>query len=231
MKRICGLFLVCFFCLLGVTFAYNNALAAELVTGANFYDHTNYVTPTEYPYEESDDVVNLDNNLNDKFKSVKVGTTSKVLAWRHYSDSQAGQIYAEWSTDQPDINSEIKGLSKFKVVPGESAAIAARLIKAKQDNKVYCLYTNVFSVGDVETCTTDDDYALVGIIDPDHFKQELVSQITVRDKSTGEYLNNGSGYFSSDDGSAVDFDPKANFPANMEWAKQGNNRFDFTIKN
>ncbi|NEO79402.1 beta/gamma crystallin domain-containing protein [Moorena sp. SIO4G3] len=230
MKKIFGVLLVCFLCFLAMTVANNKAFAADFVTGAKFYDQINY-GGTEYAYEESDEVVKLDSGLNDKFKSVKIGETSKVLAWRHYSDEQPGQIYVEWSTDHPNIDQDIRGLSKFKVVPEESAAIAARLLKATPDDHVYCLYTSVFTVGQVETCTTDQDYALVGIIDPPYFGEDLVSQITVRNQDTGEYLNNGSGYFSSVDGSSVDFDPGPNFPTNMAWAKQGNNRFDFTINN
>jgi len=228
MKRIFSIVFAIVFCFLGMSVFSENALANSSTTGATFYKQVNY-GGSEYFYPESENVVSLPSDLNDKFKSVKVGVTSKVLAWRHYSDSQPGQIYAEWTTDNPDIDQEIKGLSKFKVVPQESAAIIVRLLNGRQDGKKYCLYTNVSTVGDVETCTSDD-YALVGIIEPKYFGQELVTQIAVKDEN-GVYLNNGSGYFSSKDGTSVSFDPKAGFPTNMSWTQTGSNTFDFYINN
>ncbi|MCE1818007.1 hypothetical protein LWT36_22285, partial [Enterobacter hormaechei] len=124
-----------------------------------------------------------------------------------------------------DIDREIRGLSKFKVAPKDTCLVALRLIDDTYSGIKFSMFTNTHCVGPVET-TTDDDYALVGILP---FETELVTAIAIRNTSTGVYINNGSFYFYRDANGVVTIDEKANFPKNLRIVNVGGNRFDIHI--
>ncbi|MCW7764134.1 beta/gamma crystallin domain-containing protein [Photorhabdus luminescens] len=196
----------------------------KLITGATFFDRK-YFLGEAHHYPENDIIIPLPYDLNDRFRSVRIGTLSKVYAWRHQTDCEPGQRYREWEYDHPDIDREIRGLSKFKVAPKNTCLVALRLIDDTYSGIKFSMFTNTHCVGPVET-TTDDDYALVGILP---FETELVTAIAIRNTSTGVYINNGSFYFYRDANGVVSIDEKANFPKNLRIVNVGGNRFDIHI--
>ncbi|MCT8346302.1 hypothetical protein LGZ99_03515 [Photorhabdus temperata] len=72
---------------------------------------------------------------------------------------------------------------------------------------------------------TGDNYA---VIDELFMQKEIVTSISVRNTNTGEYIGNGSFYFSYDAHGAVIIDEGLNFPENLRLVA-GNSRFNFHI--
>ncbi|QIS18966.1 beta/gamma crystallin domain-containing protein [Nocardia terpenica] len=167
----------------------------------------------------------LPGDLNDRFRSVRVGDVVKVLAWQHYG--QSGR-YREWEVDTPDIT-DIGGLSTFRVVEKTTLAIAARL----QDDTGaalgrYSLKLVSYEVGEIVKHSGDLDYALVGFMPADG--PPVTTAIYVRDEQTGEYAAIGSVYFAwNSETQAVDVADRTHFPENMSYTREGNNRFTFHL--
>ncbi|MBD1226935.1 beta/gamma crystallin domain-containing protein [Xenorhabdus griffiniae] len=135
----------------------------ELTNGAIFYTGKNY-TGANYKYPENSTEVNLTGtSLNDKFFSVKVGTSSIVFAWRHNSDSEVGQIYREWEKSQPDI-SDIQGLTKFIVSPSNRDLLAVKLINESGIDQIFRANIQTYTIPNPVDCYSNGDYEIVGLI-------------------------------------------------------------------
>ncbi|KMJ43281.1 hypothetical protein AB204_20580 [Xenorhabdus khoisanae] len=149
---------------------------AELTNGAIFYTQKNY-TGSSYQYPENSTVVNLVGTpLNDKFLSVEIGLDSIVFAWRHGSNSQAGQTYREWDTSQADI-SDIQGLSKFVISPSNRDLLTVKLINASGDSQVFRANIRTYTIPDPVDCYSDGGYEVVGLVPKDG--QEYVTSVAV----------------------------------------------------
>lgn len=171
------------------------------VDEATFYRSTNYGGDA-FPYRLGANE-ELPTNLNDKFKSVRVGSMVKVLAWQHYGGT--GQ-YREWEVDTPDIT-DIGGLSWFKVIESTTLSIA---------------------VGSVTTLSGDPEFALIGTMPADG--PLVTTAINVRDVPTGVYIAVGSVYFVwNPETMAVDVADATNFPANMSYERASPNQFIFHL--
>ncbi|MDX7999501.1 hypothetical protein FE394_09870 [Xenorhabdus sp. Reich] len=152
----------------------------NLITGAIFYTKKNY-DGDSYEYPENSTVVNLVGTpLNDKFLSVEVGSGSIVFAWRHGSDSQAGQIYREWDTSQTDV-SDIQGLSKFIVSPNNRDLLAIKLVNNSGVDQVFRANIQTYTIPDAVDCYSNGDYEIVGLIPTDG--QLYVTSVVVFDQN------------------------------------------------
>ncbi|MFD6356934.1 beta/gamma crystallin domain-containing protein [Nocardia tengchongensis] len=193
------------------------------VDEATFYRNVDYVgepSACKLGTQES-----LPGDLNDRFRSVRVGELVKVLAWQHYG--QSGR-YREWEVDTPDIT-DVGGLSTFRVVEKTTLAIAVRL----QDDtgaapERYSLKVVSYEVGEITTHSGDPEYALVGFMPAGG--PPVTTAIYVRDEQTGEYAAIGSVYFVwNPQTSAVDVSDETNFPKNMTYERAGSNQFTFHL--
>jgi hypothetical protein len=163
--------------------------------------------------------------LNDKFKSVKVGRQAKVLAWQHAN--QTGK-YREWDLDQADITG-IGGLSRFKVIRDTTLPIAVRLEDLTGgQNRQYSLKVDSFEVGQALVYSGDPEYGLVGIMPEDG--PPVTTAIYVRDEQSGNYVATGAVHFAwNSTTKSVDIADDTNFPANMEYKRDGRNQFIFEL--
>ena len=219
----------------GVLAGDTGAMAGD--TGATMYEKP-YFQGANKTFAERDKVYELLGNENDFYHSVKVGSLSKVFAWQH-SDNHGG-AFQVWEGDDPDFT-DLGGLSNFKVVPNSQVGIAVRLIDTTSSGKKYCMKAKVWAKGgaaDVNSCSDNPTYQLVGTLDPTLGGESVVASIRVRnmqhgDASFGQYINNGSVYFkSSGDGDIFvshDHGEFDNFPANMDVKEVSPNRFDFYL--
>ncbi|KMW72737.1 hypothetical protein TI10_11215 [Photorhabdus luminescens subsp. luminescens] len=199
----------------------------ELITGVTFFEEKNYQGKS-HDYPELDKIISLPSNLNDKFRSVKIGKLSKVHAWRHYNDPESK--YYEWVVDNPDIDREIRGLSKFRIMQKDTKLVALRVIDDTHSDTKFSMTVKIFNGEEQETidvnATTDDNYIVVNEL---LVQKEIVTSIYVRNVNTGEYIGNGSFYFSYDAIGIATIDEGLNFPKNLKLVHVGNNRFDFHI--
>ncbi|WP_326655004.1 beta/gamma crystallin domain-containing protein [Streptomyces sp. NBC_01750] len=163
--------------------------------------------------------------LNDKFKSLKVGQQAKVLAWQHAN--QTGK-YREWNLDQSDITG-IGGLSRFKVTRDTTLPIAVRLEDLTGgQNRQYSLKVDSFEVGQILVYSGDLEYGLVGIMPEDG--PPVTTAIYVRDEQSGNYVATGSVYFAwNGTTKSVDVADETNFPDNMRYKRDGRNQFIFEL--
>ncbi|MFI5775879.1 beta/gamma crystallin domain-containing protein [Nocardia sp. NPDC051570] len=193
------------------------------VDEATFYQNVDYAGgPHSYKLGTQEA---LPGDLNDRFRSVRIGELVKVLAWQHYG--QSGR-YGEWEADTPDIT-DIGGLSTFRVVEKTTLAIAVRL----QDDTGaepgrYSLKVVSYEVGEITTHSGDPEYSLVGFMPADG--PPVTTAIYVRDERTGEYMAIGSVYFTwNHETKAVDIADETHFPENMTHERAGSNRFTFHL--
>ncbi|NUK85432.1 beta/gamma crystallin domain-containing protein [Streptomyces lunaelactis] len=163
--------------------------------------------------------------LNDRFRSVKVGRQVKVLAWQHAN--QTGR-YQEWDLDQADITG-IGGLTRFKVIRDTTLPIAVRLEDLTGgQNGQYSLKVASFEVGEILVYSGDPEYGLVGVMPEDG--PPVTSAIYVRSEQSGEYVAMGSVYFVwNGTTKSVDVADETNFPANMRYKREGRNQFIFEL--
>ncbi|CAM3667813.1 beta/gamma crystallin domain-containing protein [Xenorhabdus thuongxuanensis] len=167
----------------------------KLIHGAIFYTEKNY-SGDIYAYSENSQEVNLIGTpLNDKFRSVKIGTNSIVFAWRHGNDSQAGQIYREWDTSQPDI-SDIQGLSKFIVSPANRDLLAVKLINESGVDQIFRAHIQTYKIPNPVDCYSNGDYEIVGLIPKDGL--QYVAFVVVFDQKNIP-VTQGAVYFKHDD--------------------------------
>lgn len=206
--------------------------------GANFYTNYSYEGVSHF-YPQSDQVIDLvTGNLNDAFNSVDIGYSSKVLAWRHSSDAQEGQIFKIFDDSSPNLD-EMLGLTKIKIVPKESEEILIRLIDKTNSGMKFCLYANIYSpdsqTSAVTTCTDNKNYQIVGYIAKSGKK--IISSLQVRNleltsSSYGQFINSGSVYYTKYDNTiniADDYNSLINFPKNMSYEIVGENHIDFYL--
>jgi len=193
---------------------------------AAFFTEKNY-GGDKFEYEIGP-AVSLPGNLNDRFKSVKVGTNAKVIAWQHYSETG---YYREWTGDVPDI-SNIGGLSRFQVVSHNTRAISFLFQDATGGaEKQYSLKVDARDVGTVVLYSAPDDdgdYGLVGIMPKDG--PPVTTAIFVRDEHSGIYIAVGSVYFkwnSSTD--EVDIVEDENWPKQLTHRRTGPSAFLVTL--
>ncbi|KAK4120732.1 hypothetical protein N657DRAFT_658366 [Parathielavia appendiculata] len=166
---------------------------------AIFYTKTDFSgTPNAY---KVGDEITLPGELNDKFQSVEVGVNAKVIAWQHYDGSG---IYKEWEGQQPDITS-IQGLTRFKVVPANTRAIAFAFQDATGGKPLqYTLKVDAADVGAVKLFSKDaaaaaegNEYRLVGLMPEGGLP--VTTAVYVRNEADGGYVAVGSVYFQWDE--------------------------------
>ena len=190
-----------------------------------FYTQVNY-SGDAHVYRVGADENLYPGELNDRFKSVKVGRKAKVLAWQH--GNQTGK-YREWDLDQADF-SDIGGLTRFKVVDSTTLPIAVRI----QDltgapARAYSMKVNSYDVGDTIVYSGAPEYGLVGVMPEDG--PPVTTAIYVRNENSGEYVATGAIHFTWNSGTkSIDVADASNFPENMEHARDGRNQFTFTLK-
>ncbi|NHB95294.1 beta/gamma crystallin domain-containing protein [Photorhabdus stackebrandtii] len=202
-------------------------MTKELITGVTFFEEKNYQGKS-HEYPELDKIISLPSHLNDKFRSVRIGKLSKVHAWRHYNNPESQ--YYEWVVDNPDIDKEIRGLSKFRIVQKETRLVALRVIDDTHSDVKFSMTVKIFNGEKQEkievNTITGDNYA---VVDELLMQKEIVTSIYVRNTNTGEYIGNGSFYFSYDAHGVAIIDEDLNFPENLKLVHAGSNRFDFHI--
>ena len=164
-------------------------------------------------------------NLNDRFKSVSVGRSVKVLAWQH---ANASGKYREWVTDEDDIT-EIDGLSRFAVVADTTLPIAVRFVDdTGAPPGQYSLQLNSHDVGEIKMLSGDSADSLVGIMPADG--PPVTTALYVRNERTGDYAANGSIYFSWNGATkSIDVADETNLPANVSYQRTDRNQFTFTL--
>jgi hypothetical protein len=192
-----------------------------------FYEGPNY-TGKEHIYNENDDVTfHYPEQLNDRFKSVRVGSLVKVLAWQH---SDGGGRHEIWDKDNPDISS-IDGLSKFKIIANSTQAIAVRFEK-HVSNGPFCLYVKAAGVSDgmVKSCADDPQFKLIGIMPVEG--PPVTTALYVRDETTGQYLSPPGALhlkWNKETGQ-VDIADSTNFPDYLKWERVQGNRFIISLE-
>jgi hypothetical protein len=189
-----------------------------------FYSRLNY-TGDAHTYAAGTDEKLHPGELNDKFKSVKVGRKAKVLAWQH--SNQSGK-YREWDLDQPDI-SDIGGLTRFKVVESTTLPIAVRLqdLTGAPTGR-YSLKAASYDVGDTIVRSGDPEYGLVGVMPEDG--PPVTTAIYVRDEHSGVYVAVGAIYFVwNSDTKSIDVADASNVPENLDYSRDGRNQFTFKL--
>ncbi|KAL2131686.1 hypothetical protein VTI74DRAFT_4729 [Chaetomium olivicolor] len=199
-------------------------------TAAVFYASPD-LTGTATPYAIGADI-SLPTSLNDKFQSVNVGASAKVIAWQHYDESG---IYQEWAAgEHPDISS-IGGLSRFKVVEGNTRAVAFAFKDATGGKKrQYSLKVEARDVGTVTLYSGEEgegegtEYRLVGIMPEGG--PPVTTALYVRDESSGAYVALGSVYFQwSEKEDRVEIVENENWPAQLKQERTGASTFVLTL--
>ncbi|AYA40378.1 hypothetical protein HZS38_07750 [Xenorhabdus nematophila] len=197
-----------------------------LANGAIFYTQKNHAG-SSYQYPENSTEVNLIGTpLNDKFLSVEIGLESIVFAWRHGSDSQAGQIYREWDTSQTDI-SDIQGLSKFIVSPSNRDLLAVKLINESGDEQIFRANIQTYTIPDPVDCYSNDDYEVVGLIPKDG--QDYVTSVVIFNEQNIP-VTQGAVYFryNGTDLDIITYDQTK--PAYMRFEKVSSYHFNFYLE-
>ncbi|MDT0466650.1 beta/gamma crystallin domain-containing protein [Streptomyces gibsoniae] len=189
-----------------------------------FYTRPNYMGDA-HTYALGTDENLYPGELNDKFKSVKVGRKVKILAWQH--GNQTGK-YREWDLDQPDI-SDIGGLTRFKVVESTTLPVVVRLqdLTGAPAGK-YSLKVSSYDVGDTIVYSGDPEYGLVGVMPEDG--PPVTTAIYVRDEHTGAYVAVGAIYFTwNPDTKSIDVADASNLPENLAYSREDRNQFTFKL--
>ncbi|AKA38043.1 hypothetical protein AXW38_03870 [Yersinia ruckeri] len=201
-------------------------LKSTLTTGAVFYEDRNFVG-TSHAYKEREVVYQLPAELNDKFFSVEIGDLSKVHAWRHYFDSEPGQIYKTWTESQADI-SDIEGLSKFVVAPKDTHLLAIKLTNKSDNPSLAYVFIRTYTIDNPVNIPVNGDYEIVGLI-PDDGKLYVTSVILF--DTDGVPMGQGEAYFKyyhqSDDLQVITY-PET-FPSGWEFVKREGYRFELII--
>lgn len=195
-------------------------------TGAVFYETQNF-TGTSHEYKEREVVYQLPSELNDKFHSVDIGSLSQVHAWRHYHDSESGQIYKTWTESQSDI-SDIEGLSKFVVSPKDTHLLAVKLINNSESHDLAYVFIRTYTIDNPVNIYVNTDYEIVGLI-PNDGRMYVTSVILFDTK--GVPMEQGEAYFKydlqSDSLQVVTY--SETFPSGWEFVKQEGYRFELVI--
>lgn len=194
-------------------------------TTAVFYQKKDYEgTGDVYPLGQD---VSVPGSLNDKYLSVAIGASAKVIAWQHYNESG---IYQEWTSSQSDISS-IGGLSRFRVVDDDTRAISF-LFKDTTggENRQYSLKVDARDVGAVTLYSTieEDQYGLVGILPAGG--PPVTTAVYVRDERSGVYIATGSVFFKwNEETKEVDVVENENWPKQLSQKRTGNSSFEVTL--
>lgn len=195
-------------------------------SGAVFFQQKNYAGP-QYGYKEREVVYSLPPELNDKFLSVDIAELSIVHGWRHYADSQPGQIYKTWTQSQPDI-SDIQGLSKFVVAPKDSDLLAVRLINKSGNSNLNYVFIRTYTIDNPVNIPVDGDFEIVGLIPNDG--RMYVTSVIIFDKDNTP-MEMGAAYFMYDESEkglkAITY--SETFPAGWQLVKSTGYRFDLII--
>ncbi|MNG99101.1 hypothetical protein D4100_10585 [Serratia inhibens] len=195
---------------------------------AVFYKQKN-LSGESYSYQEREVAYTLPSGLNDNFLSVDVGELVKVYAWKHYNDTQSGQIHRVWESTQNDISS-IQGLSKFVVSPKDSELLAIKVINNSGNNKPYYAFIRTYTIANPVRIHSGHDYEIVGLIKKDG--QKYVADIVIFDEATNVPVIQGAAYFSYDSttNSLHATTYQEIFPKDLELVKSTDYRFDLVIK-
>ncbi|HGA3141959.1 TPA: beta/gamma crystallin domain-containing protein [Enterobacter hormaechei] len=195
-------------------------------TGAVFFQQKNFNGPS-FEYKEREVVYNLPPELNDTFLSVDIRDLSIVHGWRHYGDSQPGQIYKVWTQSQPDI-SDIQGLSKFVVAPADSELLAVRLINKSGNNSLDYVFIQTYTIDNPVNIPVNGDFEIVGLVPNDG--RMYVTSIILFDKNKVP-MEIGAAYFMYDAQGkglkAVTY--SETFPDGWKLERNNNYRFDLII--
>ncbi|KAK3952313.1 membrane binding-domain-containing protein [Pseudoneurospora amorphoporcata] len=170
--------------------------------------------------------VSVPGSLNDKYLSVAVGASAKVIAWQHYNESG---IYREWAESQADI-SDIGGLSRFTVVDNDTRAISFLFKDATGGaDKQYSLKVDARDVGTVTLYSNSgDQYGLVGILPAGG--PPVTTAIYVRDEKSGVYVAIGSVFFQwNEETKEVDVVENDNWPEQLTQKRTGGSSFEITL--
>ncbi|MFD4948774.1 beta/gamma crystallin domain-containing protein [Streptomyces sp. NPDC058409] len=189
---------------------------------ATFYTQLAYAGDA-HSYKLGSDESLYPGDLNDKFKSLRVGKLVKVLAWQH---NESGQ-YREWDTDQENIT-DIGGLSRFKVAASTTLPIAVRLqdLTGAPEGS-YSLKVSSYEVGEATISSGDPEFRLVGIMPESG--PPVTTAIYVRN-GDGHYVATGAVHFTwNSNTKSVDIADATNFPENMENERTGRNEFTFRL--
>lgn len=179
-------------------------------------------------YSIDDGVVEVLGELNDRFKSVKVGDIAKVLAWQHYG---FGGNYAEWDSDQPDI-SAIGGLSVFTVTYRTTRFIMARFENVTQTDRILAMKVNTAGadpgLSERWLMQNEPDFVPIALAFEDG--RSVTTALYVQDQTTFIFSPTGSCYFRWNSGTnAIEMDPGANFPAGMTCKQASASEFVFEL--
>ncbi|KAK3391347.1 membrane binding-domain-containing protein [Sordaria brevicollis] len=192
---------------------------------AVFYQQKDFSGPGD-SYPISPESVSVPGSLNDKYLSVAVGASAKVIAWQHYNEMGH---YREWTDSQPDI-SDIEGLSRFRVVDDDTRAISFIFKDSTGgESKRYSLKVDARDVGAVTLYSNDgDEYALVGILPAGG--PPVTTAVYVRDEKSGGYIAVGSVYFQWNESTGeVDVVENDNWPKQLDAKRTGKSAFEVTL--
>ena len=177
--------------------------------------------------------LSLPGALNDKYLSVAIGTSAKVIAWQHYNESGH---YAEWTSSQSDI-SAIGGLSRFRVVD-DSTRVISFLFKdgTGGEARQYSLKVDARDVGSVVLFSGaglggeegKEEYAMVGVMPEGG--PPVTTAVYVRDEKSGVYVAVGSVFFQwNEQRKEVDVVENENWPKQLVAKRTGSSRFEVTL--
>lgn len=192
---------------------------------ALFYVSLNF-GGSPHTYKIGDDVNLYPGDLNDRFKSARVGPEAKVLAWKH--DSGVGD-HAVLTGDNPDI-SYIGGLTRFKVLSEDTRVIAFQFKDSTGGAaRRYSLKVNAADIGEILIHSNDgDEFKLVGTMPEGG--PPVTTAIYVRDEQTGVYIATGSVFFQWNPGTKqVDIVSQENFPSQLKHERNDASRFIITL--
>ncbi|MFJ9371477.1 beta/gamma crystallin domain-containing protein [Nocardia sp. NPDC101769] len=194
---------------------------------ATFFTRAHYQGES-YTYSTDDGVVEALGELNDKFKSVRLGSDAKVLAWQHYG---FGGHYAVWETDQPDI-SGFGGLSVFKVEYRSTQLIMARFVNATHPDRTLAMKVNTAGSDPGLTerwlAQNDPNFTPIALAFADG--RAVTTALYVRDQDTFLFDPTGSCYFRwNATSNEVTLDPGPHFPPGMNHKQASANEFIFEL--
>lgn len=222
-----------------VTALSEEQVGASFDSGAVFYEGINY-NGERFRYEENGSVITLPWSLADKFQSVQIGKLSKVFAWTQYNSAPSTAY--ELSQDTSDLGF-VGGISKFKVTPKEVKGVYVRLVDDVNTGTLYCMTPKVYGPpgegADVNSCTDNESFQLLGTLNSVNGDEEIVTQIPVRNMdhnspNFSEYISNGSLFFKVDSSGEIvvshDNGQFEDFPENLTIRKVRANRFEIAIR-
>lgn len=177
-------------------------------------------------YKVGDDVT-LHGELNDKYKSVEVGETAKVICYQHINGSGLSHEYPPGR--HQNIDAQISGLSKFQVLALDTLFAVGLKLHDKTGGEPgdYKMIFEAAEIGRVEVPSGQDGYVF---LPASGSSNEVTCAIFVFDRG-GSPVALGTIYFQWDPHKHeihITSHPET-FPANMSYHRDDQTRITFSL--